>query len=222
MRVICRECNNKIDTSSGYPEHELMDHYNISHRILMGRCMKCMYKTYSGYHFFDKCKVNRAGLTTSVHSNIDYTDINDSDSNDNIDNNKDQDKDDLNKVLNTLKDNIIENLKDYIKNELKTEIVNEIKTEIINEIKTEILNDLKTESNITKKSNETDNKTTRVCCLCKIEKDRDCFYKTGGLCKDCCSEIVSCPSCNIVINRSSLNKHKKRVRNNQSLISNNF
>ena len=36
VKVICRECNN-IDTSSGYPEHELMDHYNISHKNLMGR-----------------------------------------------------------------------------------------------------------------------------------------------------------------------------------------
>ena len=32
MRVICRECNTEIDTSSGYPEHELLDHYNISHK----------------------------------------------------------------------------------------------------------------------------------------------------------------------------------------------
>ena len=84
--------------------------------------------------------------------------------------------------MNSLKDNIIENLKGYIKNELKTEIINEIKTEVINEIKTDILNDLKTESNIKKKSNETNNKTTGNCCLCKIEKNRDCFYKTGGLC----------------------------------------
>ena len=221
MRVTCRECNNKIDTSSGYPEHD-PDHYNISRKNLMGRCMKCMYKTYSGYHFFNKCKINRTGLITSVHSYFDYTDINDSDSNDNIDNNKDKDKDDLNKVLNSLKDNIIENLKDYIKNESKAEIINEIKTEIIYEIKTEILNDLKTENIIKKKSNETDNKTTRVCCLCKIENNRDCYYKTGGLCIDCCSEKVSCPSCNIVINISSLNKHKKRVHYNQSLISNNF
>ena len=99
--------------------------------------MKCMYKTYSCYHFFDKCKVNRTGLITSVHSYIDYTDINDSDSNDNIDNNKDKDKDDLNKDLNELKYNIIENLKDYNENDLKIEIINEIKTEIINETKTE-------------------------------------------------------------------------------------
>ena len=103
---------------------------------------------YSGYHFFDKCEFNRTGLISSVHSYIDYTDINDSDSNDNFDINKDRDEEDLNKVLNSLKDNIIENLKGYIKNELKTEIINEIKTEFINEIKTEILNDLKTESNI--------------------------------------------------------------------------
>ena len=59
------------------------------------------------------------------------------------------------------------------------------------------------------KSNETDNQTTRVCFLCKNEKNADCFYETGGLCKDCCSEKVSSPSCNFVINRSSLNKHKK-------------
>ena len=113
----------------------------------------------------DKCKVNRTGLITSVHSYIDYTDINDSDSSDNINNNKDKVEEYLMKVLNSLKDDIIENLKDYIKNELKTEIINDIKTEIVN--------DLKTETNIKKKSNETDNKTTRVCCLCKIEKNRD-------------------------------------------------
>ena len=146
-----------------------MDHYNISHKNLVGRCMKCMYKTYSGYHFFDNCKVNRTGLISSVHSYIDYTDIidNDSDSDDNIDNNKDKDKDKdyYNEILIKLKANIIENLKDYIKKELKTEI----------------LNDLKTETNIKKKSIETDNKTTRVCCLCKIEKNTDCFYKIGGL-----------------------------------------
>ena len=185
------------------------------------KCMKSKYKTYSGYHFFDNCKVNRTGLISSVHSYIDYTDVNDSDSNDNFGINKDKDED-LNKVLNSLKDNIIENSKDYIKNELKTEIINEIKTEIINEIKTETLNELKTESNIKKKSNETNNKTTRICCFCKIEKNRDCFYKTGGLCKDCCSQNVSCPILNIVINRSSLNKHKRRAHSNQSQISNNI
>ena len=89
-----------------------------------------MYKTYSGYQFFDKCKVNRRGLISSVH-HIDYTDTNDSDSEDNFDINKDKEEEDLNKVLNSLKDKIIENLKIYIKNELKTENINEIKTEII-------------------------------------------------------------------------------------------
>ena len=67
-------------------------------------------------------------------------------------------------------------MKDYIKNELKTEIINEIKMDI--------LNDSKIQTNFKKKSNETGNITTRVCCLCKIEKNRDCFYKTGGLSKD--------------------------------------
>ena len=42
LRVICRECNIEIDTSSGYPEYELLDHYNISHKKLIERCMKCM------------------------------------------------------------------------------------------------------------------------------------------------------------------------------------
>ena len=147
----------------------------------------------------DKSKVNSTGLITSLHRYIDYTDTNNNVSDNDNDNKKD--KDDKNKVLNSLKDNIIENLKNYLENDLKTEILNEIKTEI--------MNDLKTETNIKKKSNETDNKTTRVCCLCKIEKNRDCFFKTGGLCKDCCSQKVSCPICKIVINRSSLNKHKK-------------
>ena len=167
--MICRESNILIDTSSGYPEHELMNHYTSLHNKLIERSIKCMHRKYRGYHFLDKCKFNRTGLITSVISYIDYIDINDSDSNDNIDNKKDKDKDDLNKILNELKYIIIENLQDYIKNDLKIENINEIKIEIIN--------DLKTETNIKKKSNETDNRTTIVCCFCKIEKKTDCFYK---------------------------------------------
>ena len=168
MMIICRACNIEIDTSNRYPEHELMNHYNNKHDNLIERCLKFMHRKYSGYHFLDNCKINRTGLITSVHSYIDYTDIKDSDSSDNIKNNKDKDEEDLIKVLNSLKDNIIENLTDYIKNELKTEIINEIKTEIIK--------DLKTETNIKKKCNETDNKTTRVCCLCKIEKNTEIVF----------------------------------------------
>ena len=119
MMIICRECNIEIDTSSGYPEHELLNHYNNLHNNLIERCMKYLHRKYSGYHLLDNCKVNKTGLITSVHSYIDYTDIYDSDSNDNIDNNKDKDKDDLKKILNELKYNIIEILKDYIKNYLK-------------------------------------------------------------------------------------------------------
>ena len=37
MRVVCRECNNEIDTSSGYPEHELMDHNNIFSKKFNGK-----------------------------------------------------------------------------------------------------------------------------------------------------------------------------------------
>ena len=62
MRVTCRECNNEIDTSSGYPEYELMDHYNIFHKNLMVRCTKCMQRIYSNYHFLDKCIDKRTGL----------------------------------------------------------------------------------------------------------------------------------------------------------------
>ena len=35
MRVICREYITEIVTSSGYPEQELMDHYNIFHKNLI-------------------------------------------------------------------------------------------------------------------------------------------------------------------------------------------
>ena len=130
MMIICRECNIEIDTSSGYPEHELMNHYNNLHNNLIERCMKYMHRKYSGYHFLDKCKVNSTGLITSAHRYIRYTDINNNVSNNDNDNNKDKDKDDLNKVLKSLKDNIIENLKDYIENELKTEIINVIKRKL--------------------------------------------------------------------------------------------
>ena len=210
MKVICRECNNEIDTSSGYPEHELMDHYNIFHKNLMVRCTKCMQRIYSSYHFNGKCKDNRTNITSSTHSYIDYTNINNS--NDNIDNNKD----DLNKVLNELKDNIKEDLKEYIRTNLKQEIINELKLEIKNEIKKEVkneieggaINNLKTDVNIKNPSKQI--KSTRTCCFCKIEKNKDCFYKTGGLCKECSSEKVQCPMCNIFLNRSSLRKHMKR------------
>ena len=126
LKMICRECNIEIDTCSGYPEHELMNHYNNLHNRLMERCMNFMQRKYSGYHFLDICKFNRTGLLTPIHSFIDYTNFNDSnsDSDDNVYNNKDKDKDDFNKVLNELKDNIIEILKDYIKNDLKIEIIN--------------------------------------------------------------------------------------------------
>ena len=135
MEIVCREFKNEIDTSSGYPEHELMDHYKIFHKNLMVRCTKCMQRIYSGYHFKDRCIDKRTGLISSIHSYINYTNI--INSNDNIDNNKD-DKDELNKVLNELKDNIKEDLKEYNRINLKQEIINELKLEIKNEIKKEV------------------------------------------------------------------------------------
>ena len=145
MRVICRECNNEIDTSSGYPEHELMDHYNVFQKDLMVRCTKCMQRIYSGYHFNGKCKDNRTYITTSGCSYNNYNNIYDNDSNDNIDINKD-DKDDnydLDNVLNELKDNFKEDIKEYIRNNLKQDIINELKLEIKNEIKKEVKNERK-------------------------------------------------------------------------------
>ena len=68
MEIVCRECNNEIDTSSGYPE--LMSHYNIFQKKLMERCMKCMQRIYSGYHFKDRCIDKRTGFISSVHCYI--------------------------------------------------------------------------------------------------------------------------------------------------------
>ena len=36
MMIICRECNVEIDTNSGYPEHELMNHANhyANHNVI--------------------------------------------------------------------------------------------------------------------------------------------------------------------------------------------
>ena len=101
--------------------------------------MKCIHRKYSCYHFLDKCKDNSTDLITLIQRYIDNTDINNKVSDNDNDNNKDRDKDDLNKVLNSLKDNIIENLKDYIKNELKTEILNEMKTEINYDLKQKLI-----------------------------------------------------------------------------------
>ena len=182
----------------------------------MVRCTKYMQRKYSGYHFKDRCIDNRTGFISSVHRYIDYINIYDNDSNDNIDIKKD-DKDDLNKVLNDLKDNIKEDLKEYIRTNLKQEIINELKLEIKNEIKKKevkneieggAINNLKTDVNIKNPSKQI--KSTRTCCFCKIEKNRDCFYKTGGLCKECSSEKVKCQLFNIFLNRSSLRKHMKR------------
>ena len=44
----------------------------------------------------------------------------------------------------------------------------------------------------------------------KLKRIKIVFYKTGGLCKECSSEKVQCPMCNIFLNRSSLRKHMKR------------
>ena len=54
----------------------------------------------------------------------------------------------------------------------------------------------------------------------KMKRIEIAFYKTGGLCKDCCSQNfhVLCGKKN-VFNRSSFNKHRKSAHNNQSLIS---
>ena len=133
MEIICRECYNEIDISSGYPEHELMNHSYFFHENLMIRCTKCMQRIYSSYHFLDKFKDKCTNIITSVHSYIDYTNI--SDSNDNNDNNEDDKDGVLNKVLNELKDNLKEGLKEYIRTNLKQEVINELKLEIKNEIK---------------------------------------------------------------------------------------
>ena len=89
------------------------------------------------------------------------------------------------------------------------------KKEIKNEIEGGAINNLKTDVNIKNLSKEI--KSTRTCCFCKrkekekqIEKNKDCSYKTGELCKECSSEKVPCPMCNIFLNRSSLRKHMKR------------
>ena len=66
MMIIYRECDIEIDASIGYPEHELMNHYNNLYNKSIEKCMKCMQKKYSGDHFLKKCKVNRTGLITSI------------------------------------------------------------------------------------------------------------------------------------------------------------
>ena len=197
MMIICRECDIEIDASIGYPEHELMNHFNN----LYERCMKCMQKKYNGYHFLDKRKVNSTGHITSVPSYIDYTDINNIDSDDNIDISEDKDKDDVNKVFCELKDNIIENFKDYIKSELKTELINEIKNDIkkiLSENKDIIIDEVikyklyaicKITANsfyqntlICMKCKDIE---TKLCPICKTNKSYTEFYNKGNTCVSC-------------------------------------
>ena len=61
-----------------------------------------------------------------------------------------------------------------------------LKKEVKNEIEGGAINNLKTDVNIKNSSKEI--KSIWTCCFCKIEKNKDCFYKTGGLCKECSSE----------------------------------
>ena len=119
MMIIDRECNIEIDNSGDHPEHEQMIHYYNLNYNLIERCMKQTQKQSGDYHFRNECKVNRTGVMSSVHNYLDYTDIN------NSDNDYNKDEDNLNKVLNELKDGLIEISKDYIKIEFKTEIKNE-------------------------------------------------------------------------------------------------
>ena len=73
----------------------------------------------------------------------------------------------------------------------KLEIKNKIK-KLKYEIERGDINNLKTDDNIRNPCKEI--KSSRTCCLCKIEKNKDCFYKTGGLCKECSSKKVLSPS----------------------------
>ena len=97
----------KFDDSGDHPDHKLMIHYNNLHKKLVGRCKIFIQKLYSGYHFKDKFRDNRTCVIRSVNSFVDHTDINNTDNDDNIG----KDNDDLNKILNDLKDTIIEGLK---------------------------------------------------------------------------------------------------------------
>ena len=96
--LICRGCNIEIDTSSGYPEHELMSHYDNLHDKVIERFLRCMQSKFNGYHFVHQFKNTARVFIEHKHNFIDYSVINN-------DNNKD--KDELNEVLNFLKDNII-------------------------------------------------------------------------------------------------------------------
>ena len=85
-----------------------------------------MYEMYE--KTFQVHKHNRTGAISSVHSCIDYTDINNSDSDNN-----------------DLKNIIIEDLKDYIRNDSRTGIINDLKIEIIKKLKAEIIKAIKTD-----------------------------------------------------------------------------
>ena len=94
--------------------------------------------------------------------------------------------------------------------ELKLEIQNVIEEELKNKIEGGAIN------NDNNKYPSKKIKSTRTCCLCKIEKNKDCFYNTGGLCKGCSSEKFTCTFGNTSLNRSSLRKHMKRPHNNHN------
>ena len=131
--LICRESIILIDFSSGYPEHEVMLHYDNSHSESILRRMKFMKRQYSGYHFNNECKNSARGFMEQKHSYIVYFDFNNiSKDKDDDKADDDDDKDALNKILSNLKVDIIAGLKDEAINNLK-EIISDLKKEIVNE-----------------------------------------------------------------------------------------
>ena len=101
MTYMCRECHIEMDDEDDKPGPELATHFYKFHIKLIDRCKKCMQRLYSGYQFKDRYIDKRICIILSVHSYIDYTDINNSVNDDN----------DLNKTLNELKDTVKEDLK---------------------------------------------------------------------------------------------------------------
>ena len=79
-----------------------------------------------------------------------------------------------------MKDNINEDLKAYTKSDLKLEIINELKLEIRKEIKKERTTEIGGGAINNIKTSYKEIKSTRTCCYCKIETNKDRFYISGG------------------------------------------
>ena len=188
MKILMkRECYIELDICNGYPEHELMLHYDKLHDELIQICKKSKKINIAGIIFIMNVKKAERGFIETKHIYLDYSDINNDNSKD-----QDDDKEELKEIINELKYVIIIKLKKEIKKDLKdniTKILIKKIYRIIDELiysqhdrcKTTTNNFIKNTS-ISIKCKDIESK---ICPICKLHKSCTDFYSKGHTCIAC-------------------------------------